>query len=44
MWAEDTWRKNNTMINEVIKKEPEGKRPLGRLHLRRENCGREKLK
>jgi len=31
MWAGHTWRKKYTMINIVIKEEPEGKPQMGRL-------------
>jgi hypothetical protein len=38
MWAGYTWTKKNTMIKSVIEEEPIGKRPLGRLRLKWEDC------
>jgi hypothetical protein len=34
MWARHAWRKEGSFIKAVIKENPTGKRPLGRLRLR----------
>jgi len=44
MWAGHAWRKKDAMIHTVIKEDPKGKIPLGRPHLRWEDCVKRKVK
>jgi hypothetical protein len=37
-WASDAWRKLKAMIKTVLKENPRGERPLGRLRIRWEDC------
>jgi hypothetical protein len=44
LWVGHAWRKKDAMMNTVIKEEPKGKRPIGRLRLRWEDCVKREVK
>ena len=44
MWGGHAWRKQGSLVRQVIEEEPLGKRPLGRPRLRWEDCVKKDLK
>ncbi|KAL4084186.1 hypothetical protein QTP88_028016 [Uroleucon formosanum] len=44
MWGGHAWRKQGSLVRLVIEEEPIGKRPLGRLRLRWEDCVKKEIK